>query len=183
MLLIDNVEDLADSQPTKKGLFNLFGIFQKKRNELTIIRDFLAEIKDYGKVILTTRLPSINPLVETIEIEKMQLIEGTHFLLKRARKVEENFEKHRDFTLAKKLVKTMDGLPLALEQAAAYITEEPCSFQEYLQIYQDHKRELLARRGTFSFPHDHQLSLVATLEIILKKLYKQRHYKTLKLFD
>jgi tetratricopeptide (TPR) repeat protein len=182
LLLIDNVEDLADSQPIKKGFFNLFGIFQKKRNELTIIRDFLAEIKDYGKVILTTRLPSINPMVETIEIEKMQVIEGTIFLLKRARKVEENFEKHRDFKLAKKLVEKMDGLPLALEQAAAFITEEPCSFQEYLHIYQQHKAELLARRGTFSHPHDHPLSLTVTLEIVFEKLKKQ-HRKTLKLLE
>ncbi len=182
LLLIDNVEDLADSQSTKKNFFNLFGLFQKKRNELTIIRDFLAEIKDYGKVILTTRLPSINPMVETIEIEKMEVIEGTHFLLKRTRKVESNFEKHRDFDLAKKLVKTMDGLPLALEQAAAYITEEPCSFQEYLKTYEENKRKLLDRRGIIAHSKDHPLPLTVTLEIIFQKLQK-KYPKTLSLLQ
>jgi tetratricopeptide (TPR) repeat protein len=52
-----------------------------------------------------------------------------------------------DRAAAKSIVKSMDGLPLALDQAGAYIEETQCSVSAYLDSYQKRQAELLKRRG------------------------------------
>src|SRR5205823_3282830 len=41
----------------------------------------------------------------------------------------------------------LGGLPLALDQAGAYILETPVSLQEYQEIYETTRQEVLAYRG------------------------------------
>jgi tetratricopeptide (TPR) repeat protein len=41
----------------------------------------------------------------------------------------------------------MGGLPLALDQAGGYIKTARCSFQEYVNLYRKHRKELLVERG------------------------------------
>ena len=48
---------------------------------------------------------------------------------------------------AKALCRLLDGLPLALDQAGAYIEEIGCSLSDYLQRYQARRAHLLSRRG------------------------------------
>ena len=50
-----------------------------------------------------------------------------------------------DRTAAERIVKEMDGLPLAIVQAGAYIEETGCSLEDYLSLYAEHRKELLAR--------------------------------------
>src|SRR5205807_1852992 len=45
------------------------------------------------------------------------------------------------------LVIALDFFPLALDQAGAYIEETGCDLVDYLQLYQTHRKDLLARRG------------------------------------
>ena len=45
------------------------------------------------------------------------------------------------------IVKEMDGLPLALDQAGAYIEETPSTLDAYLKAYQRRQTELLHERG------------------------------------
>src|SRR6266699_2423805 len=45
------------------------------------------------------------------------------------------------------IVQAMDGLPLALDQAGAYLEETGESLSNYLRIYQKQRAELLKRRG------------------------------------
>src|SRR5262249_6544504 len=44
-------------------------------------------------------------------------------------------------------VVALDHFPLALDQAGAYFEETGCSFSDYLQLYQERRQVLLARRG------------------------------------
>ena len=48
---------------------------------------------------------------------------------------------------ARKIVKEMDGLPLALDQAGAYVEETECGLQGYWQLYQTQGTKLLKERG------------------------------------
>jgi len=48
---------------------------------------------------------------------------------------------------ATNVVIALDFFPLALDQAGAYIEETGCGFRGYLKVYQDHRKELLAKRG------------------------------------
>jgi hypothetical protein len=48
---------------------------------------------------------------------------------------------------AEGIVRHLDGLPLALDQAGAYIEETGCGLSGYLELYRSHAPELLRRRG------------------------------------
>ncbi len=52
-----------------------------------------------------------------------------------------------DRTAAASIVKEMDGLPLALDQAGAFIEETGCSVSDYLDRYRQRQDMLLKRRG------------------------------------
>ena len=99
---------------------------------------------DNGSILLTTRANAVGALAVSVEVEKMGLIEGTQLLLHRAQRLQASDEERNE---AANVVIALDGFPLALDQAGAYIEETGCSVSTYLQLYQDHRQALLARRG------------------------------------
>ena len=52
-----------------------------------------------------------------------------------------------DREAAREIVQAMDGLPLALDQAGAFIDETQCSLTDYLHFFQTRQADLLQRRG------------------------------------
>jgi tetratricopeptide (TPR) repeat protein len=116
-----------------------------------------------GHIILTTRAQILGRLAQRIEIEKMGLEEGARFLLHRA-----NIIASSDASLdtlssnalakAKEIVQTLDGLPLALEQAAAYIEENECGLAGYLQRYHTQRNFFFQYRGEFISEHPEPIS-------------------------
>ena len=66
------------------------------------------------------------------------------------------------------LAKKLEYLPLALEQAAAYIAEEGpgWGFADYLRIYESHESELLTQRtpGATDYPASVYLTWRATID-------------------
>src|SRR5207248_393960 len=50
-------------------------------------------------------------------------------------------------------------LPLALDQAGAYIEECGCGLSDYLHLYLTHHRELLQRRGSISSNHPESVTM------------------------
>jgi hypothetical protein len=63
----------------------------------------------------------------------------------------------------------LEGLPLALDQAGAYIEETGCSIAAYLQRYTYSRHQLLARRGIAS-AGDHPASVTTTVRLAIKQL-------------
>ncbi len=113
-------------------------------DELPTIQKYLPQGGN-GSVLLTTRANAIGSLgASSIEVEDMDLTEGTEFLLHRAQRKPPSEEERDEAT---NVVITLDCFPLALDQAGAYIEETGCGFVEYLKVYQDHRKELLSRRG------------------------------------
>ena len=111
-----------------------------------------------GHIILTTRAQIWGRLAHRIEIEKMGPEEGTRFLLHRANVIASSDASldtlsSNALAKAKEIVQTLDGLPLALEQAAAYIEENECGLAGYLQRYQIQRNFLLQYRGDFISEH------------------------------
>ncbi|HET8851695.1 MAG TPA: tetratricopeptide repeat protein [Ktedonobacteraceae bacterium] len=47
------------------------------------------------------------------------------------------------------IVDALEGLPLALDQAGAYIEETPCGLAHYLHLLKTHRKTFLKRRGRF----------------------------------
>jgi tetratricopeptide (TPR) repeat protein/DNA-binding XRE family transcriptional regulator len=113
--------------------------------------DSVASIQPYlplqgkGSILLTTRASAVGSFASAIEVEKMSFMEGTHLLLRRAR--QQDNASDEEINEAGNIVVALDHFPLALEQAGAYIEETGCGFSTYLQLYQEHRKELLARRS------------------------------------
>jgi tetratricopeptide (TPR) repeat protein len=139
-------------------------------DDLMMIRDFLPA-GGQGHILLTTRSQVIGSIARHIDVERMDTEEGTLFLLHRAGLLE-------DVTLdaipeverakARELVEEVGGLPLALDQAGAFIEETQCGLADYLQLYRTRQDELLKRRGRLVT--DHPDSVATTWSLSFEKV-------------
>jgi len=124
-----------------------------------------------GIVLITTRCPALGTLAQGLELPIMAVEEGLLFLLRRSKLLpitaasqQLQLFAHRfpaDYAAATELVQFMGGLPLALDQAGAYLEETGCTLNRYLRLYQQQEFALLERRGTAA--SDHPQSVAATL--------------------
>ncbi len=124
-------------------------------DDIVMVRDFLPEGGNTnGRILLTTRAPSVGTIAHCITIEQMNQEEGTWFLLRRAGVLPMDAPlgqvTRADQAQAEAIVAVVDGLPLALDQAGGYIDETKCGLAEYLRLYQTQHKELLRRRSLFS---------------------------------
>lgn len=145
------LEDEADQQKLKEAIKHwLEGCEQPwllifdNADDLSLVQTFLPQ-RGNGCVLLTTRTQAVGSLAASIEVEGMGLLEGTEFFLRRAQRIAHVSDEERNEAI--NFVVILDCFPLALDQAGAYIEETGCSFVDYLQMYQNHRKELLARRG------------------------------------
>lgn len=126
-------------------------------DDLETLADFLPIEEGRGSFLLTTRLQALGSIAHNIEVEKMGQDEGVKFLLQRT-KVDISHEfldiQQQDTKRqTEEIVSLLDGLPLALDQAGAYIEEIQCSFSAYLNLYHTHRKDLLLRRGRLPVNH------------------------------
>lgn len=98
-----------------------------------------------GSLLFTTRASAVGALAPSLEVDALSLSEGIQLLLRRAGREGEVSREEREKVSA--IVLALGRFPLAIDQAGAYLEETGCSLQDYLQLYQQHQYELLARRG------------------------------------
>ncbi|GCE20871.1 helix-turn-helix domain-containing protein [Dictyobacter kobayashii] len=113
-------------------------------DDLALVQPFLP-VRGKGDMLLTTRANAVGMIPLSFAIDMMGLVESTHFLLQRARRLESASPEEADE--ATNVAIELGQFPLALDQAAAYIEETGCSFHDYRLLYQQHRSRLLARRG------------------------------------
>lgn len=87
-----------------------------------------------GRVLITSRRRDWPPGVHRQPLDVISLPAATDFLLKRT--VKDRRREPDDVPQALRLTELLDGLPLALEQAAAYIAHTQISISEYLEIWE-----------------------------------------------
>jgi hypothetical protein len=121
-------------------------------DDLALAEEFLPTGGN-GHILLTTRAQAPGTLAEGINVEKMGTEEGMLLLLRRAKVLAREASLAQasvtDRAAAESIVTAMDGLPLAIDQAGAYIEETQCSVSDYLVSYRQRQAELLKqRRGT-----------------------------------
>ena len=127
----------------------------------------------HGVNLITTRSQAVGTLAQGIEVQTMEPEEGMLFLLRRAKVFAGRLESEQmsqcavrfpaDHAAAHTLVTIMGGLPLALDQAGAYIEESGCSVSDYLQRYTTQRAQLLERRGVLA--RDHPETIAATFRL------------------
>lgn len=94
-----------------------------------------------GHVLITSRLRNWPASVLKQSLEKLSRPEATQFLLHRTERGREKAQD--DAARAADLSGVLDGLPLALEQVAAYIVRHQMSFVEYLKAWEQERSEVL----------------------------------------
>ncbi len=101
----------------------------------------------------------------------MNPAEGAFFLLRKTGKLKSDDSLESAPTglrqQAEALSKELDGLPLALDQAAAFIVEMPSSIEQYLRLYATERAELLAHRGELTQDHP---SVAVTFSLAFKQV-------------
>jgi tetratricopeptide (TPR) repeat protein/transcriptional regulator with XRE-family HTH domain len=141
-------------------------------DDLEMVYDFLPA-RGAGHTLLTSRSQATGPNIKGIELERMEREEGTLFLLRRAKILAEDAplecasDKYRKE--AGMIWELVDGLPLALDQAAAYIEEHNCCFADYLSLYQTRRGDLLKWRGALS-KRDYPKSVATTWSLSFEQV-------------
>jgi hypothetical protein len=139
-------------------------------DELKLLSEFLPA-NEQGYLLLTTRATVTRPLATQQSVNKMEPSEGALFLLRRIGEVEKTnpLESASEAlqAQAEALAKELDGLPLALDQAAAFIDATNISPEKYLSLFRTERAELLALRGELSIDHP---SVAVTFSLAFKKV-------------
>jgi len=91
------------------------------------------------KVLITSRQSNWKN-VKKLPIDKLAEKDAVAYLLE---KTEDRSETQDDEELANSLARKLDGLPIALEQVAAYINHRRIGFQTYLDKFEDARKEVL----------------------------------------
>ena len=140
-------------------------------DDLTIVKEFLPPAFQ-GHLLITTRAQVTGSLAHKIEIDVMSPETGALLLLRRAGLITPDSSLEQaslaDVAVAKELSEEMGGLPLALDQAGAYIEEVSCGLQDYQQLYQTRQAELLKERG--GVMPDHPESVATTWSLAFQKV-------------
>jgi tetratricopeptide (TPR) repeat protein len=140
-------------------------------DDLGVAREFIPA-ENNGHVFLTTQAQDLGAIARRVPIREMRTEEGTLFLLRRAKYIAEHspleVSEAGDRSVAEKITIQLDGLPLALDQAGAYIEETGCGLAGYLDLYRNHAPELLQHRGALA--SDHPDPVTSTRALWLKRL-------------
>jgi len=143
--------------------------------QIALLHELLPNTRR-GHVLLTTRTQLVGQGMVTLELNGLSQEEGALLLLRRAGRLaeaaqlEEATEQER--ALAKDLSFQMEGLPLALEQAGAFIREQDCSLAEYLEWYKTRRAYLLRWRSPQSLddPYAYSHSVATTWSLSFEKI-------------
>src|SRR6266704_1050136 len=150
--------------------------------DLDLLNRFLPPTRT-GALLITTRYQALGTLARSTDLLPMELEEGMLFLLRRARVLDTEATGEQVHQLAMKMpsqyaaavdmVTALGGLPLALDQAGAYIEETKCGLSGYLLRYEQQRMRLLERRGGPS--SDHPNSVTATFLLAIEQVEREQH--------
>lgn len=142
--------------------------------QLELLTPFLPPLRQ-GALLLTTRLQALGTMAQPIIVGPMQQEEGLLFLLQRSKVLRPGTPlsavASTDLQAARNVVALLGNLPLALDQAGAYIEEAGCELARYSRLYQEHAVPLLERRGRTG--EDHPQSVAATVSFAIERVQTQ----------
>ncbi len=120
-----------------------------------------------GHVLITSRLNRWSLQVDSLDLSVLQTQYAAYLLLTLT-------DKHRrkapdDAVQADKVAMLMQGLPLALHQAAGYINEQGCTLAQYHTTYQKQASILLSWFSMHSIPYERRNKLAPAPVIVTWK--------------
>lgn len=149
--------------------------------DLDVLTHFLPATRQ-GSVLITTRRQTLGTHARGLDLQPMGQEEGMLLLLRRAKLLapEATSEEMQQlveqmpaqYAAAAQLVELMGGLPLALDQAGAYLEATHCGLPTYLERFHEQHAALLELRGEGVQDHPASVSTTFTLAITATS---QRH--------
>ncbi len=146
-------------------------------DEKVKIKSLLTELEG-GHVLMTTRTQIFADLAQNLPLDKMKPDDGALLILRRAHMPSASAilaaasASNRRGAMA--LSRLLGGLPLALDQAAAYIQETECGLFGYMQLYRKYHKDLLSWRSTHENMYsDYEASVATTWLISFKRIEEQ----------
>lgn len=140
-------------------------------DELGLVSDLLQR-EWAGHILLTTRSHATGS-IGRVELRIMDPEEGALFLLRRAKLIglgdTLGAASEADRELATKINSEVGGLPLALDQAGAFIEEMSSSLAEYLELYRRQGHQLRVERGGYVADHE---PVTITFSLAFRKVAK-----------
>jgi TIR domain/NB-ARC domain len=140
-------------------------------DDVTLLPAFLPPHPG-GHILLTTRAYDMQRLATRLEVETLPTEQGALLLLRRAALLPPDGELAQapadEQRLARELTEELGGLPLALDQAGAYLEATGTSLDEYLHIYQTHRQTLLNERR--SLVEDHPEPVATTWSLAFERV-------------
>ena len=134
-------------------------------DDITIVNDYLPSTSGVGHTLITTRNRNSDGIpADGLEITEMNPEDCVQFLFDRIRLTDHTPEIRNE---AHKIVQELGCLPLAIEQAAAYIRTSQ-NIGEYLITYKKERQELLDWRSTGNYPYNY--TVATTLRMSLERL-------------
>jgi tetratricopeptide (TPR) repeat protein len=135
----------------------------------TVVAEFLP-VAGGGHVLVTSRNSAWQGIAEPVPVDLLTLDEAMQLLVRRSG--------DSDRQAAARLAEALDRLPLALEQASAYVAQQHLTLAAYLELFDQRRAELLAR-GT---PLAYQGTVDATFSLIVQQL-RQRNPAAVQLLE
>jgi tetratricopeptide (TPR) repeat protein/transcriptional regulator with XRE-family HTH domain len=143
-------------------------------DDLPTVREFLPS-NHKGHIIFTTRAQASGAIAASIEVERLSPNDGTLLLLRWTKRLAIDAPLDQalptERAAAERIVQEMDGLPLAIVQAGAYIEETGCTLEDYLHLYQTHCKELLGRHSRLSL--DYPETVASTWAVSFEKIEQE----------
>ncbi|MFG3435037.1 DUF2225 domain-containing protein [Lysinibacillus fusiformis] len=159
-------ELLSDIETETDAKTRISNWLSKKRNSLLIFDNaiLIEDIYDFiasnfsGKIIITSRNPNWSSIATELEIFVMKRDESKLVISKNNEKV--NLDE------LEKLCDILGDLPLAMEQARAYLSETGLNISEYINRIKKHNTIIMSK-GNLIF---YEETVASTLDLILEKI-------------
>jgi len=132
-------------------------------DDISVINGYLPPVDGSGHVLITTRNKHCDGIpAEGIEVIPLNSTESVSFLLMRSGLQDDPRQQVKEE--ATKIVHELGHLPLAVEQAAAYIRTSQNIF-EYLPTYHQSRKDLLSEKPRTNHPYTESIGTTWTMSL------------------
>ena len=146
---------------------NYLIVYDSADGHFSVVEKFLPP-GNRGNVIITSRNVGLKRLSKkSMEIYGMGDEDAISLLLKSAMLDDRD---HDVYNMAEQLVLQLDGIPLAIDQAGAYMHSCGCSINGYLELYTRYNNKLMRDTPGFEGASDYGKSTYGTWDISMKKM-------------
>ena len=140
-------------------------IFDDLQEIAELHKVFVLEPTFRGKVLITSRSSNWGNFAESVPLDIWVQEESVQFLKSRLKESKYNNQEE-----LKELGNLLGNLPLALEQAAAYINATPSDVQTYNGLFTERRKELWRDKRHETHPDDYPYTVATTWTISIEKM-------------